>query len=357
VGFYRPGSVKVHGIIGPRNPVRGLPQGGRVSTDSGGRVPRAGPGNDAFGVPDDLIRCQHGVVTRVQAIAGGLTRSQIEVRLCTGRWRRIFTGVYLTFNGPVPRRSLLWAVVLRAGPDAVLSHETAAELVGMGEPTTVIHVTVPTHRTPGRIPGVVIHRSVHLTRCRHPTRMPPQTRVEDTVVDLTQTCRRLDDAMAWLARAVGSRVTTPERLAARFRARPKLRDRRSLLAALNDVAAGCHSLVELKYLRDVERAHGLPPSQRQVRRESESRYDDVRYREFRTRVELDGRAAHPEHERWRDMRRDNAAVLAGDQVLRYGLGDVEGSPCELASQVAAVLTPAGWPGQPHPCSRPGCVIP
>jgi hypothetical protein len=337
--------------------VRGFPQGGWVSTDSAERAVPAASGTDAFGVLDDLIRCQHGVVTRVQAIAGGLTGSQIEVRLSTGRWRRIFTGVYLTFNGPVPRRSLLWAVVLRAGSDAVLSHETAAELAGLGEPTPVIHVTVPSHRTPGRIAGVVIHRSVHLTQCRHPTRLPPQTRVEDTVVDLTQSCRRLDDAMAWLARAVGSRTTTPERLAARFQARPKLRDRQSLLSALSDVASGCHSLVELRYLRDVERAHGLPPSQRQVRREKESRYDDVRYREFRTRVELDGRAAHPEHERWRDMRRDNAAVVEGDQVLRYGSGDVEGSPCELARQVAAVLTPAGWPGQLHPCSRPGCVIP
>jgi len=289
-------------------------------------------------------------------MAGGLTRSQIEVRLGTGRWRRIFTGVYLTFNGPVPRRSLRWAAVLRAGPGAVLSHETAAELVGLAEPSTPIHVTVPTRRTPGRIPGTVIHRSDLIAQRRHPTRLPPQTRIEETVVDLTQSSRRLDDAMAWLARAVGSRVTTPDRLADGFQARPRLRHRRTLLSALTDVASGCQSLLELRYLRDVERPHGLPPSERQQRREGEARYDDVRYREYRIRVELDGRAAHPDHQRWRDMRRDNSAVASGDQVLRYGLADVDGSPCLVAAQVAGVLINNGWPGPPRRCRRPHCPI-
>ena len=101
---------------------------------------------------------------------------------------------------------MMWAAVLRAGNGAVLSHETAAELVGLTDrPSAKIHVTVPHRRTPARIPGVVVHRSVRAAASRHPSRMPPQTTVEDTVVDLTQTARSIDDAMGWLARAIGER--------------------------------------------------------------------------------------------------------------------------------------------------------
>ena len=313
---------------------------------------------------------QAGVVTRAQAIDGGLSRARIEANLTSRRWQPIHRGVYATFSGPVPRRSLLWASVLRAGPGAMLSHETAAEVWGLSDrPSKAVHVTVPENRYPEHISGVVIHRSTRAALSRHPTRLPPLTRVEDTVIDLTQTAKHVDDAIASLARAVGGRLTTAPRLAARLRERGKLRWRSILRAALNDVDAGCHSLIEVRYLRDVERAHGLPRSQRQARRESvEStttveggpdgrvEYDDVRYRRYATRVELDGRAAHPEHARWRDMRRDNAATVEGDRVLRYGLGDVESYPCQLAAQIAAVLCLGGWRGKPSRCTRPGCVV-
>jgi hypothetical protein len=307
---------------------------------------------------EELARGQGGVVTRAQARASGLSKAQVESNLTSGRWRRVFKGVYATFTGPVPRHSLLWAVVLKAGPGAVLSHETAAELWGLAERASTIHVSVPAERTPARIPGVVVHRSQRALRGRHPARTPPQTRLEDTVVDLTQTSRRADDAIAWLARAVGARLTTAERLSAELGRRPKLRWRGVLRAALEDVAAGCHSLTEVKYRRDVERAHGLPTADRQVRHDGVhgSRYDDVRYRMFRTRVELDGRAAHPGHERWRDMRRDNVAMVEGDRVLRYGLADVGAYPCHIAAQVALVLQAAGWEGRPRRCHRSDCVV-
>jgi len=205
-------------------------------------------------VPGDLARNQAGVVTRSQALASGLTKANIQANLRSGRWRRIFTGVYATFNGPLPRRSLLWAAALKAGDGAALSHETAAELAGLVDrPAGCVHVTVPASRTPFRIPGVVIHRSRRAVLGRHPTRTPPQTRVEDTIIDLTQTARRVEDAVGWLARAVGARVTTADRLLSSMRQRRRVRWRRLLQSALHDVSTGCHSVLELRYLRDVER--------------------------------------------------------------------------------------------------------
>ena len=178
-------------------------------------------------------------------------------------------------------------------------------------------------------------------------------------MDLTQTARTLEDAYGWIARAVNERRTTAEKLRVVLQSRPRLRWRRALHEGLGDVAAGCRSVLEMAYLRDVERAHGLPTAQRQVevnRSEGKS-YLDVRYGRYATRVELDGLAAHPHHRRFRDMDRDNFAVAAGETPLRYGTADVVGNPCRVAQQVVAVLHRNGWRGVPNPCRRPSCAIP
>jgi hypothetical protein len=305
-------------------------------------------------VLDELIQRQCGVLSRQQVIACGLTPQYIRTQVSAQRWQRLFRASYATFSGPPPRESVLWAAVLCAGPGAVLSHESAAEAGGLiDEPSDPVHVTLPVARRVISLPDVMIHNSVRIESARHPIRLPPQTRIEETVVDLTQTAYSLEQALSWITRACGRRLTRPERIASAIDARKKLRWRPELLASVADAAAGAHSPLELRYLRDVERAHGLPAGSRQyaVIRAGGRTYDDVRYVEFGVVVELDGRAAHPDEARWRDMARDNAAVVDGRQVLRYGWTDVAGRPCEVAAQVAAVLRAAGWRGLPRSCRR------
>jgi very-short-patch-repair endonuclease len=304
---------------------------------------------------EETAAAQAGILTRRQARAAGLTDEAIDVRLESGRWQRVHFGVLATFSGPVNRDAQLWAAVLAAGAGALLSHETAAELAGLtSQPGQIIHVSVPTDRRVVNRPGVFVHRSRHAARTRHPALLPPRTRVEDTVVDLTQTCADLDSAMAWLIRAVGSRLTTTSRLLAAVEARHRLRWRRELVDALTDVADGCHSMLELRFARHVERAHRLPRGRRQHRRGSW--YDDVVYPDFGASVELDGKVAHPTEHAFRDHRRDNAAVLTGSRVLRYGFADVARRPCVVAMEVAAVLQAGGWRGRPQSCG-PGCPVP
>jgi hypothetical protein len=307
-------------------------------------------------VLEDMIDRQSGVVTRAQALSAGLTPDAVRARVGSGRWQVLHRAVYFTFSGPVPTASRRWAAVLRAGRGAVLSHETAAELHGLaGAFTPALHVSVPAARRVSPIPGVVVHRSSELDTARHPSRLPPQTRIEETVIDLTQTCASLDDAIGWVTRACGRRLTRPERLLAVLDRRRRARWRAELVAILRDVADGAHSALEVRYLRDVERAHELPPASRQhvVTRAGGRSYDDVRYRAYGVVVELDGRMAHPAEARWRDMRRDNAAAVDGRTVLRYGWTDVACRPCEVAAQVAGVLRAAGWRGVLRRC-RAGC---
>ena len=128
-------------------------------------------------------------------------------------------------------------------------------------------------------------------------------------------------------------------------------------ALLTDVELGAHSALELRYLRDVERAHGLPRGERQSvrsagRSENQHRaYRDVLYREFGLVVELDGRVGHVGDGRLRDLRRDNVSALRGERTLRYGWQDVTEEPCTTAFQVAGMLGRGGWPGLPSRCSR------
>jgi very-short-patch-repair endonuclease len=305
---------------------------------------------------EEFVWPQHGVVTRGQALASGVTLGAIRRRLQAGKWRRLYPGVYVTFTGPVPRSALLWAAVLRAGPGAMLSHETAAELAGLlDQATDVVHVTIPTTRRAQWGPGLRCHLSVRALVAMHPTRQPPQTRIEETVVDLTQTARGVNQALAWVTRACARRLTTVERLRAAFGARKRLRWRRELTAALDDIGSGCHSTLELEYLRRVERPHGLPVARRQMARSRRGGrwYDDVRYEAYGVLVELDGPAYHPEETTSRDKRRDNAAVADGWDVLRYGVDDIAGQPCTVAREVAVVLRRNGWSGQPRRCG-PGC---
>lgn len=329
-----------------------------LSTGYGARNWRpAGARSNLVGVAGlgEVSRRQNGVVTRQQALACGVSVAQIRTRLRNGRWQRLYAGVYATFTGPVPRDANLWATVLAAGPGAALSHQTAAALAGLTENSS-LHVTVP-HNRRVRLPAVTVHISTRLDATRHPTRTPPQTRIEETVLDLTQTAPNLDTALSWIIKACANRLTTAGRLRTALAHRKKMRWRAELCASLDDVRLGSHSLLEQRYLRNVERRHALPVA---VRQRSRCRpggrwYDDVSYSQYATVVELDGRSAHPEDARRRDRKRDNAYVVAGGVVLRYDMVDVTDTPCTVAAEVAAVLRRNGWSGTPVRCG-PHCAI-
>jgi hypothetical protein len=259
----------------------------------------------------------------------------------------MYTSVYAVFSGEPSREAALWAAALHAGQGAMLSFQTAAELATLTDhPSELIHVTVPSERHLERIPGVVLHRSDRAAQMLHPARTPPQTRVEETVLDLAGVAETVDDAYGWVARAVGRRLTTEARLRDAMESRGRLRWRRELDQALAQDAGGVHSVLEYRYLRDVERPHHLPQATRQarVRDHGQTEYRDILYEAYLVAVELDGRAAHPGDRRWPDIHRDNAAAATGVITLRYGWLEVTQHPCRVAAQVAKVLEYRGYKG-------------
>ena len=311
----------------------------------------------------ELLDFQSRVVGHRQAVRHGVTEAAVARRTKSGAWQRLHRATYATFSGVPSRDARLWAAVLRAGPGAVLSHETAAEVHRLiDKPISKIHVTVPAQRNPARrspIRGVVIHRSRNVASEPLPPWQLPRTPIEETVLDLVESAKTTDDAFAWLAQAIGRDLVSTGMLSAALAARKRMRRRSWVLEALTDVADGVMSTIELRYVRDVERAHGLPQARRQARRELDGgvRYLDNFYEAFKLCVEIDGRLTHPPEQKWRDADRDSDNLFRDDvQTIRLGLRHVTSGRCVQAAKLGTLFIRRGWNGEGLRSCGPDCAV-
>jgi hypothetical protein len=307
-----------------------------------------------------LAEEQDGIIARRQLLACGLSPAQARQRIDTGHWRPVLPGVYATFTGPLSEIGRIWAAVLYAGPEACAARGTALWLAGvLDRPPLLIHLDVPAHRRVRAPAGIRVHLKRAYPRHRHPTANPPRTRIEEAVLDLTDDELDMEKVLGIVLQTTQRRLTTASRLRSALAGRARHRWRALLDEVLAEADAGIASPLERRYARDVEKRHGLPCGERnrpEARPGGGRWYRDVRYPEWSTVVELDGQEAHPTDQRFRDLRRDNLAVVQGERVLHYGWRDVAGRPCEAAGQVSTVLRSRGWPGKANPCG-PACPLP
>ena len=292
-----------------------------------------------------LAAAQGGVLDVGQAERLGVGRHSRQRLLREGRWYRVAGPVLAVAPGPPSWTGRAWTGILLGGTDARLAGLAAAHLHGLAaEPELVEVLTSAQIRDRG---SWTFRRDLGGVRLR-PVGEPPRTDLADTVLDLCEgaTPEQLVD---WVTRAVQSRGLTPAGLQRRLDRRSRHGQRAMLTEVLDDVGTGAESALELRYLRDVERAHGLPRGERQHR---QGRYRrDVAYPAYRLVVELDGRLGHEGLHRFRDMQRDNLTLLQGELTLRFGFADVAGVPCLVALQVAEALHALGWLGQLVLCPR------
>jgi len=132
-----------------------------------------------------LAARQHGLVTRVQLLAAGLSRHAIERRVKSGRLVRVSAGVYAVGHAALSREGHFMAAVLGAGEGAALSHLAAAEHRQVWRyRASLIDVVAPKRRS--AIKGVRIHR-VRALHWRDVTEHKgiPVTSIPRMLVDLT----------------------------------------------------------------------------------------------------------------------------------------------------------------------------
>ena len=112
----------------------------------------------------ELCKAQHGVVARRQLLRLGLSERTIERRLASRRLHpvllggRQLRGVYAVGRPDVTQRGRWMAAVLACGEQAVLSHASAAALMGiLNRERGCIELSVPRGHS-ARSPGIRVHR-------------------------------------------------------------------------------------------------------------------------------------------------------------------------------------------------------
>ncbi len=230
------------------------------------------------------------------------------------------------------------AAVLAAGPDAVLSHRSAATHWGLlsltGQP---INVTSPRGIRPRS--GLVVHRS-RLPRDETATLDGiPVTTVPRTLLDLAATTprRALEQALGQAERRQLTDPLSLPDLVERYPGRRGLATLRTALAErTSDVS---RSELEEDFFPFI--AHeGLPEPERNVALHLGDRFieADCLWREQRLIVELDGRATHDTADAFhRDRARDRAAFVAGWTTIRVTWRDLHIEPGLLAADLRAAL--------------------
>lgn len=323
-----------------------------------------------------VLRSQEGVVSRAQALECGLDDNDLERLLRRRVLARVHAGVYVDHTGAPTWSQRAWAAVLfhwpaaLAGPSALLAHGLrSAEAggawgsagggrarVGLHRAVEPIHVVVAARRRVTPPDGVVVKRRTDFDGSVQLHLSPPRLRLDEALLDVVSTTSSESDAVALLADACQEGATTAARLHAALSGRVRLPRRRLLLPILDDVATGSMSVFERRYLRDVERSHGLPIARRQVRVVTRGTvtFRDVEYSDFGVVIELDGRLAHAGQRQWADLERDVEAALRGETTLRFGWLHVL-DPCRAARALGWLLRSRGWEGSPTACG-PDCAV-
>ncbi|MGI8573344.1 MAG: DUF559 domain-containing protein [Solirubrobacteraceae bacterium] len=294
-----------------------------------------------------LASRQHVVFSLEQLIGLGWTVRAVQQRTTADQLHRIHRAVYsLVPRTMLTRDGRFMAAVLACGPGAVLSHRSAADLVGVrGDASSGIDVTVPV-RSSRRHEGIRLHRSVTLAPedCTIVNGIPCTT-VARMFLDVAEVLRRrqveraLDQAeilgLFNLWAIQGQLERNPTRLGAK-----KLR------AALDAHLPGTTptwSELEERFLALVRRA-ALPEPEVNAwivldGREPALRVDFV-WRAHRLAVETDGHETHRTRLAFeQDRRRDQRLTVAGWRPLRVTWRQLTRTPAQVTETLLALLRP------------------
>jgi very-short-patch-repair endonuclease len=289
-------------------------------------------------------------VSRSQLRDLGVTDTSTARAVAAGRLHPVFRGVLAVGHPPTDDRGRIFAAVLACGSGAVVSHRTAAALLGLQDrPPVAVDVIAP-GQSGRRIDGIRSHDVIppggeevglcDAIPCTSPSR---------TLVDLAGILGRRPLRHAVERAAVVGMLDVPatERVmaASRRRGAPVLRAILDGWREAENVPGDpiriprLRSELEAKLLALIGTA-GLPPPR--CNREIEAdgnRYEvDLLWPEHRLVVEADGSRYHANPAAFEsDRRRDRALHLSGYRVVRFTRAQVEREPQAVVSAIGRLL--------------------
>jgi very-short-patch-repair endonuclease len=283
-----------------------------------------------------LAESQHGVVAIWQLLELGLGRDAIQYRVSIGRLHRIHRGVYAVGHRKLTRQGHRMAAVLAYGPDAVLSHRSAAAHREIARSSYRIDVTTPHSK-----------RSRKTIRA-HTARLHPEERTIHDGIPVTSVARTILDLAAQLSKdSLIYLIEESDRkelldLRALERAIAR-RPRAAGVVRLNRVLAACRgpadtrSKLEKGFRALIARA-GLPEPQFNVRVAGVT--VDVWWPQWKLVVELDGEPYHTTLSAFESDRIRDATLQKADQrVLRVTGDRFDNDPEGVLADILALRRP------------------
>jgi predicted transcriptional regulator of viral defense system len=294
-----------------------------------------------------LATGQHGVISRAQARALGLTDTMIASRLAAGIFQPVFRGVFAVGHRAFGRHGHMCAAVLACGDGAVVSHMTAAELLGLWDRQPVLIDVIAPGKRGCRIDGLRWHLGHPLAPDEVTVRdRVPCTTVSRTLVDMAgsvgeQSLRRLIEQAA-VRRALD--VAEIDRLLARKRRRGAPMLRRAVAPWQLDEASPpvLRSVLEAPLLAAIVE-EGLPRPRCNVALWLGGRRIEVDFlwEAQRLVVETDGERAHGTSAAFqRDRWRDQVLGAEGYRVVRVTWQQIAGERDATLARLRRALAPS-----------------
>jgi very-short-patch-repair endonuclease len=281
------------------------------------------------------------VVGREQLLEIGFGKDAIQHRIASGRLHPLHAGAYAVGHEVIPREGRWMAAVLASGPEAVLSHWSAAHL-WMIRPNsrTRIDVTVPhksrswkairRHHSPLPADEITVEDRIPITTVPRTILDLAATVGADTVENLLRESERLQ---------LSDRLSLPD-LIARYRGKRGTRKVQLALDRLKEDPAGTkRSPLEERFAPFLRR-HRLPlPRFNDWILLGDKRYQvDCHWPELRQIVELDGWDGHSTRTAFREDRaRDRRLTAAGYTVTHITWNQLDDEPEEIASDLRSLL--------------------
>jgi very-short-patch-repair endonuclease len=288
----------------------------------------------------ELAARQRGVVSVEQLHAAGFDRAAIKRRLRAGRLHRLHRGVYLVGHAIAAERALEFAALLACGPQSVVSHRSAARLLGLPSFrnwTAPVEVSVSGY-DPGCKPGIKIYRPKRLdardVRCVDGIRV---TAPACTLLDLAVVLP-IDDLEVAYADAHARRLLKPDDITAvldRNRHRRGAGALRSLHAL--ELGGGLSRSEAERQMRTLLRTAKLPEPK--VNARVDSFEVDFLWAAEKVVVEVDGFAFHADRRSFeRDRERDAILAARGYVVLRFTWRQILRHRVAVISRISSAIT-------------------
>lgn len=292
----------------------------------------------------ELARRQHGVVSTQQLRALGMSDEMISTRVAAGTLHPVFRGAHAVGHRAIGRRGRMLAAVMACGEEAILSHGSAAELLGFWDKQQALIHVIPPRRAGRKIDGVRWHG------VRYPAEDEvevidgiPCTTASRTLVDLagsfgTTALRR------FVAQTAVRRLLDVHKVD-EILTRGRRRGARQLRVVLIPWRSGggevpmLRSFFEARLFPALIEADLPRPQCNKVLWLDDRRIEvDVLWEEQRLAIETDGEETHGTRAAFqRDRERDQRLVAAGYRVARVTWAQIESEPTAVVARIVRML--------------------